>query len=104
MQFAAEDDGQPRGTAGRPAADPRRLVGGVEVDVPGLAVVPFQHRVRASGRQLPVDQVRGAVDVARGDRGEDRAEVRGDGSEGLVGSSRVDLQACKLEYSIVSPK
>jgi len=22
----------------------------------------------------------------------------------LVGSSRVDLQACKLEYSIVSPK
>ena len=24
--------------------------------------------------------------------------------EGYVGSSRVDLQACKLEYSIVSPK
>ncbi len=24
--------------------------------------------------------------------------------EALVGSSRVDLQACKLEYSIVSPK
>ena len=24
--------------------------------------------------------------------------------EGEVGSSRVDLQACKLEYSIVSPK
>ena len=23
---------------------------------------------------------------------------------GMVGSSRVDLQACKLEYSIVSPK
>ena len=23
---------------------------------------------------------------------------------GIVGSSRVDLQACKLEYSIVSPK
>ena len=23
---------------------------------------------------------------------------------GVVGSSRVDLQACKLEYSIVSPK
>ena len=22
----------------------------------------------------------------------------------MVGSSRVDLQACKLEYSIVSPK
>ena len=26
------------------------------------------------------------------------------GTEGSVGSSRVDLQACKLEYSIVSPK
>jgi hypothetical protein len=25
-------------------------------------------------------------------------------SAGAVGSSRVDLQACKLEYSIVSPK
>ena len=25
-------------------------------------------------------------------------------SAGTVGSSRVDLQACKLEYSIVSPK
>ena len=25
-------------------------------------------------------------------------------SESFVGSSRVDLQACKLEYSIVSPK
>ena len=29
------------------------------------------------------------------------AESRG---AGVVGSSRVDLQACKLEYSIVSPK
>ena len=26
------------------------------------------------------------------------------GSDQMVGSSRVDLQACKLEYSIVSPK
>ena len=26
------------------------------------------------------------------------------GAEDRVGSSRVDLQACKLEYSIVSPK
>ena len=32
-------------------------------------------------------------------------DVRGRGdSEWGVGSSRVDLQACKLEYSIVSPK
>ena len=30
---------------------------------------------------------------------------RMDGPDGkVVGSSRVDLQACKLEYSIVSPK
>ena len=28
----------------------------------------------------------------------------GEGREEVVGSSRVDLQACKLEYSIVSPK
>ena len=26
------------------------------------------------------------------------------GERAVVGSSRVDLQACKLEYSIVSPK
>ena len=25
-------------------------------------------------------------------------------ADSIVGSSRVDLQACKLEYSIVSPK
>ena len=32
--------------------------------------------------------------------------VLGEGASGMgfVGSSRVDLQACKLEYSIVSPK
>ena len=29
---------------------------------------------------------------------------QGPGGIGSVGSSRVDLQACKLEYSIVSPK
>ena len=29
---------------------------------------------------------------------------RADRDVGMVGSSRVDLQACKLEYSIVSPK
>ena len=36
----------------------------------------------------------------------DLAIVEGDlsGSPTVVGSSRVDLQACKLEYSIVSPK
>ena len=30
--------------------------------------------------------------------------IRGEGVSAMVGSSRVDLQACKLEYSIVSPK
>ena len=34
----------------------------------------------------------------------DRALEEIDGVLGQVGSSRVDLQACKLEYSIVSPK
>ena len=32
------------------------------------------------------------------------ADVRDRRSRLMVGSSRVDLQACKLEYSIVSPK
>ena len=32
------------------------------------------------------------------------ALVRASGLDVGVGSSRVDLQACKLEYSIVSPK
>ena len=32
------------------------------------------------------------------------ARWQGIASTVLVGSSRVDLQACKLEYSIVSPK
>ena len=31
-------------------------------------------------------------------------DIHGDGVNLAVGSSRVDLQACKLEYSIVSPK
>ena len=38
-----------------------------------------------------------------GDRYEILATL-GQGGMGAVGSSRVDLQACKLEYSIVSPK
>ena len=33
-----------------------------------------------------------------------KATLAGARFEGKVGSSRVDLQACKLEYSIVSPK
>jgi len=48
VQLAAEDGGQPGGAAGRPPRGQGRLVGGVEVDVPGLAVVPFQDRVRPS--------------------------------------------------------
>ena len=32
------------------------------------------------------------------------ANIRLPMAEDTVGSSRVDLQACKLEYSIVSPK
>ena len=33
-----------------------------------------------------------------------QTEIEIDRPRSLVGSSRVDLQACKLEYSIVSPK
>ena len=47
----------------------------------------------------------GAVAHAAGVRIGERVAVIGCGGVGLqVGSSRVDLQACKLEYSIVSPK
>ena len=54
------------------------------------------------GHQLPtVDQWEYAASAS-----ERAADATGDPrfQERLVGSSRVDLQACKLEYSIVSPK
>ena len=35
---------------------------------------------------------------------QETVEVNGAAAAPIVGSSRVDLQACKLEYSIVSPK
>ena len=49
----------------------------------------------------------GAVDVGSrlGDQFPDlRSMIAAGQINRLVGSSRVDLQACKLEYSIVSPK
>ena len=37
-------------------------------------------------------------------RAKDMADMKSTDFKEKVGSSRVDLQACKLEYSIVSPK
>ena len=48
-----------------------------------------------------VPAARGTIDVTETLRGRVAAPPGGDLP---VGSSRVDLQACKLEYSIVSPK
>ena len=49
----------------------------------------------AAGRPLSMDELVSVFDERDGSNAD---EVRS------VGSSRVDLQACKLEYSIVSPK
>ena len=63
----------------------------------------------ASVHRHHIQNFAGAHVTARrmGERGEIRGR-RKDGNEfpaeASVGSSRVDLQACKLEYSIVSPK
>ena len=54
--------------------------------------------------KLRLNRVPLLIDLG-GISGLNRIERRGDSLViGAVGSSRVDLQACKLEYSIVSPK
>ena len=50
-------------------------------------------------RYAAVDQLQGDLQILAG-----QPERVGPQAKVLVGSSRVDLQACKLEYSIVSPK
>ena len=66
---------------------------------------------RAGGGSIfiKVDPRRGSADVSLGTQHLPaatgiRIHRHFDSDEVLVGSSRVDLQACKLEYSIVSPK
>ncbi len=65
------------------------------MDVPGFAVVPFQGRVRAGGRQQVVDLVRGAVEVARGNRAEDprRSAATGTNASASAGVTFVLLPA-----------
>ena len=61
-----------------------------------LGSVGFENKVNEKGERL-IWLDRAVVDRLR--------SLRGPGeSYSDVGSSRVDLQACKLEYSIVSPK
>ena len=64
-------------------------------------------------KRYTADSMRAALALVRAEQGPDAVILssrRGeDGIEVIaavdyVGSSRVDLQACKLEYSIVSPK
>ena len=63
----------------------------------GIVLMSAAHRV---GRiPLPVGDIGAAIDIIP-DANANWTPVR----KSDVGSSRVDLQACKLEYSIVSPK
>ena len=80
---------------------------GANVFVPRMPEHGDRDRMTASIAELKatalLHAVAGALDAAAG-LGE-RVAVLGISMGGvLVGSSRVDLQACKLEYSIVSPK
>ena len=83
-------------------ANPDRIAGVAEAQKQGANVAvlddAFQHRriARVS------DIVLISADAWDGDVGQVRLLPAGPWRE--VGSSRVDLQACKLEYSIVSPK
>ena len=52
-----------------------------------------------AGAEVSLAYVRHASEAQAGEEALAEHEA-----EELVGSSRVDLQACKLEYSIVSPK
>ena len=67
----------------------------------------LERAVETAGGQEAFDAaVDAMLDDARGWRLAEMRKRRGMTQEQVaaVGSSRVDLQACKLEYSIVSPK
>ena len=63
----------------------------------------FLDEIRA---RLPVSEVAGTRVKLRKEGREWRglSPFSAEKTPSFVGSSRVDLQACKLEYSIVSPK
>ena len=91
-QQLAEGRAEPGGDLLALAAEDQ--AGGFDLVEPAIAVVDRpQDRQRLGQRRRA---------VAAGERELERVEAGGRGGE--VGSSRVDLQACKLEYSIVSPK
>jgi hypothetical protein len=81
VELAAEHEGQPGRTTGRPAPDPRPLVRGMEVQVPGFAIVPLEGGMGTRGVEQLVDPAGRAVDVPGGDRDEDRAQSAGDRDE-----------------------
>ena len=81
--------------------------------------VPYEEFLKIAGKDpnatiMTLEEYRGLVELAAARNGPAKAaplppvetslmEAAYTGRAG-VGSSRVDLQACKLEYSIVSPK
>ena len=94
------------GLAFKPNTDDIRFAPGIEVvrrmDAEGAIVRASDpvaiERARAALKGTAVKLMADPYDVARG------ADALLLLTEWRVGSSRVDLQACKLEYSIVSPK
>ena len=73
--------------------------------ITGFAAVSLQPNSGAQGEFAGLMVIR-AYHQARRDAGRDVVLIPSSahGTNPAVGSSRVDLQACKLEYSIVSPK
>jgi hypothetical protein len=90
VEFAAEHEGQPGSAAGRPAPDPGTLVGGMEVQVPGLAIVSFERGMGTRTGEHLVDPAGRAVHVPGGDGGESGPQAPGDRGE-LVGFGFGDL-------------
>ena len=75
----------------------RRVLGMVKVVAPTDATVLINGET-GTGKELIADAIHKCSDRSSG------PFVKVNCASIPVGSSRVDLQACKLEYSIVSPK
>lgn len=92
VEFATEHEGQPGRAAGRPAPDPGALVGGVEVQVPGLTIVALEGGMGTRVGEHLVDPAGCAVDVPGGDSDEDGAQPAGDRGE-LLGFGLGDVSS-----------
>jgi hypothetical protein len=81
VEFAAEHEGEPGRAAGRPAPDSGALVGGMEVQVPGLAVMSFEGGMGTGADEHLVDPGGRVVDLPGGDGDEYDAQLGGDQGE-----------------------